>query len=516
MDSGGQRQRFLADLDAKVAAYDPVKPFLKENTILGEFERGLYSAPGAIAYTVQSAIPYYGQVWSFNMLRRDSYQSTRQRLVAEGHSRAFSADVAERIALPAAAIQYPLDRLGLHALKGKVPWLSGVMARVTAKVTSRLTGQLIARGAGRAAVGGLIELPTELGQDLVPYILQDLAHEFDARIPDIIWRNGKDGVWDGYVFKVAQTAGAVLPLSILMAGGGSFRDARLAELPRTPDDHLLALGITPEHLAGIRSARGLNELDDAAISAWQARRPESPGAKAATDRLLAAENTRRQDMRRAEATGILPTVIAAGDGFTLIDSQTGGQIGRAETPERAVALAGAHARMREELSADETAYLVSQFQGAQAATRSDGSKERTRTEIRPELLLASQRAADDPGAELRILNQQRGREAVGEAPAGMGAAILGEHLTEVREGVREMTHRIYRGGSILTIFHEDGHKLLRRAQERGLLPRQEGAIAKALAPARQDTLRGMAARALDEVLRYFEESGVFPLDFPLE
>lgn len=465
-----QRQAadFLADLqDIVETDFDPVKPFAKEGTVLGALERGLYHTPGAALTTATALVPRAGPLITIDMLAKGNYRSMRAEFIHRGLDREAASQAAQSIALPAALIQAPLERLGALGFVNKVPGLS--------KLTERLTSTLLTRYLARAGTSAAIEFGTELGQDFVPYVLADIAHELNPAFPDTVWENGKDGVLDGYAMKALETFAAVAPLSILMAGGASFRDARVREFARASDQQILATGILPEDLPAIRQAKGVAAQDRVLQEAWTRRDPFSASAKTASDQLLAQHRAAVEAQRAAELQGNQPAILATDQGFTLYDPATGEELGRAADPESATRLFFAAQQDRAEASADEIAFLSSLLEGSRATTTTDQQGEQTRNDLRPEALTQLEAAARDPGAEARILAQQQAREAVGEATPGIGGVVLGEHLTEFKQGVRQMTNRLYlgSGASLLTVFHEDGHRLLKRAQDRGLLPREE-------------------------------------------
>lgn len=467
---------FVADLQSFIeGSYDPVRPLLPEDSWGGHFERGLYSAPGAITSSATSMIPYYGQAWTVQLSYEENYQSIRQRLIAGDMDRGEARRRAKDLALPAALIQLPLDRVGLHALKGKLPFVSKAVDKVMDRLGAGITGRYL----GRAAAGVLTETPTEMGQDLVPYALQELAHELDPAMPGVEFHNGKDGVFDGYGFKFAETLGAVLPLSLFMAGGSVFRDARLSALQEATDDQFLACGVVLEDLARLRAARSLTGFERVAGEVWTRRDPASDSARSAALRLRTEALAGRADVEQASREGLLPRVTGSREkGYTVYDSASGTVLGHAPDHEAATRLAAQHLRGLDERHAGLLPYFATMLESAdQASAAATRPGDSTTYDIAPFGEMTPEQAELlAPGAESRHVAQTALRERMAGGDGQTLFSILGLSVTDMdglKLDLRRTVNHLRGGATVLDVVHEKTHGFRREARARGRLTRED-------------------------------------------
>lgn len=462
-DAHTRARDFVADLDRMVQSdFDPVRSPFTAGSTADSLTKGLYAAPGALATTVEALVPG-GQVFMINLMAQDNYQSVRQRLLAEGMGQAQARQIAQGIALPAALIQAPLERLGAGAIAQRIPAVNAAVQNLTKSLTARFVS--------RAVGGAAVEWTTETAQDLVPSVLQDVGQALGTDIPDIQWQ-GKGGVFDGFQDQSLQTLGAILPLAIMGAASGHFADRRLQAFAAAPDSHLLALGIAPDQIAAIRTANGLGQLEAAVDSAFQSRDLTRESAKAAQAQLeqeATADATRITDARD---NGILPRAEADPDGgWTLFDTVTGEELGKATTPEDAARLAAAHANLTGDADADRIAAVVTAYQAAQSS--GDWSRETGRTTLTT-LDLGTTLTTEDvkqrsAAARARVEAQER----IDGGDGSIARQIFGESDTRRAEGQLRTVNRILEGGSVLDVFHEEAHGFRRAARAAGTLTRED-------------------------------------------
>jgi hypothetical protein len=313
-------------------------------------------------------------------------------------------------------------------------------------------------------------------QDVIPYFVQEL----DATAPDAdaaLFFYGRDGE-PGYWTQRIDTFWAMLPAVAMGAGGATLRaKATREELERaaaaTQNERMLkAAGIVEESRQAILAEADPGKRLDLFGAALKMADPQV--AKEGQAELDAARVKQEQAQADGELAGIVPRVVKAGEAWTVYDPETGDEVGKAATPAEGSALATAHMERMQEVEADQVAYLASLLEfGDKVTEKGDGPGERTVLDLRVgEEMTAEQMAARSEKDEARVLEQARAREALGETP-GFADIVLGESITELRRGVREMTLRLFRGGSVLTLGHEDAHRMLRKAQAKGLLQRDE-------------------------------------------
>lgn len=485
--------------------FDPVKHLNASNTLLGIAERAAYATPLTLEFMGVALLPGVGTAASLRIGEGFIYEQMRDSMMKSGMSDADSSRVAWEAA-PYIAVPYTaLEKLGANVLVKKMPLFDKAVQAVTNKLAS---------GAARYGVRALgiagFETGIENVQDFMPAAVQEVhaALDREVTVKGVVWSNGKDGFLDGYWEHTAVTFGVMLPLAFIGATGGIQRDTRAREFAAASDARLRALGIRPEGVANIRAAaeQGLGSLD-ATIEAELARRnPLSEDSRAAVEELkeeLRAEAEAASAAGAAlEADGSWPRIVRSGNTWTLYDQTSGEELGRVGSQAEALEMAAGHMGLNEERDADEIGYLATLLEGEAATAGTDLEGERTVGKLAPgEEMSVAAMAARSEEDERRVMAQVRAREARGEEP-GWADIVLGEHRTELRNGVREMTNQLYSGGSLLTVFHEDGHKLLRKAQGKGKLLRPELiALGRAL-----DQVYGGKKTKSGEAMRFLPEN----------
>lgn len=454
---------FVADLDRMVQSdFDPVRSPFTAGSVADNLTKGLYTLPGVGATIAQSLVPG-GQVFMINLMAEDNYQSTRQQLLASGVDQEKARQIAQSIALPAALIQAPLERLGAGAIAQRFPAVDAAVKNLTKNLTARF----IARTAG----GLTSEMVTETAQNYVPDVLQDLGHALGQDMPDVQW-TGKGGVFEDFEGQTLQLLGALIPLAIMGAGKGYLGDRRLQTFAAAPDSHLLALGIAPDKVAAIRAANGIGQLEAAVDSAFESRDITSESAKAAQAQLEQEATAEAARITDARDNGILPRAEADPEGgWTLFDTVTGEELGKATTPEDAARIATAHANLSGEADADRIAAVVTAYQAAQASgdwSRDTGRSTATSLDLGTSLTTddIKRRSAE---ARARVEAQER----VDGGDGSIARQIFGESDTRQAEGQLRTVNRILEGGSVLDVFHEEAHGFRRAARAAGTITRED-------------------------------------------
>ncbi|GAA5120717.1 hypothetical protein GCM10023212_14760 [Luteolibacter yonseiensis] len=173
--------------------------------------------------------------------------------------------------------------------------------------------------------------PTRAVQEISTALSQDLPH--------IRW-GGKGGALDGHWSRSSGVLSRLLPLTIIGHAGGTKASQRINAFTTASDTDLAAIGATPESITRFRqsqltgkgaSARALATLIDTLD-------PNSASARAAVIDLENRAAASRRAAAELQSNGGLPRVMAQDGGWTVYDSATGQEIGRATTPEGAAAI----------------------------------------------------------------------------------------------------------------------------------------------------------------------------------
>lgn len=474
----GERN-FVADIRRlRDGQYDPVKR-LAEGKWTSAIEGGIYSTYGALASTAVMAIPYAGLPMMYASMTGTAYEDTRFRLMDAGMTDEQASNFASEYAPLIGALQIVPERIGFLAVTRKLPALEKVLTTVSNRVTNRAM-----RFAATTATLGALETGTELAQDLVPALVQDVASALSEDIPDVDWQDE----FKAYDEKTLSTFVAVLPLAILGAAGGLSREARAQAFAEASPVQLRALGITDEHIENIQAAaaEGPGSLNRAIDDARKNRVPESEQAKAAAAELQAQIDAATAAQEELKNSRMIPDVRRLADGkWVVTDAENGMEVGRADTTAEAYRLAQAHSSALNERVADTTAMSARELLAEEQAG--------WRRDVVATTMQAADMAADQLGAnasetELKLgveMDTQRltGRDAARAArqieledmaEGGDGSAVRsvwGQSVTEMHEDVRTTINRVFAGGSIMTVFHEKGHEMRRKAIASGAINR---------------------------------------------
>jgi hypothetical protein len=464
------RKNFIADVERiRNETYDPVKVLNPDSAILRTLERGAYAAPGAIATSAAALVPFAGAAATYYHMEESAYRDMRRTLMDGGMSDADASDTAEGLAPLIAIPQAALERIGAGALVGKLPGLEKALAATANRITST-AGRYAAR---TGAIAGF-ETAIENTQDLIPALLQDAASALEQDVPGVVWKNGKDGFFDGYWEKTATTAVAILPLALIGGAGGLSAEGRAKAFAEAPDLHLRVLGISQDGIARIRAAQaqGRYQAEQTIEAELAARDPRSEDAMEATQELAETLQAEKDAVAAASDNGIMPRAVRGTDGtWTLYDTATGSEIGQAPDWQRAAQLATTHANFSADQDADRIATVFTAYQAAEVSGQWGTDTDRP-TEIDLDLgrtLTAEQAAAQSASARERVAAQER-------LMGGDGSVtniVLGQSRTELAQGQLRTVNRILEGGSVLDVFHEETHGFRRQAHARGTLTRED-------------------------------------------
>jgi hypothetical protein len=175
----------------------------------------------------------------------------------------------------------------------------------------------------------------------------------------------------------------------------------------------------------------------------------------------------------ATVHGILPKAVqSSADGsWTLYDTTTGQEIGKAPDWKSAAALSTAHANYTEDRDADRIAAAFTAYQAAQVSgdwSRQVGRSTENQLDLGTTLTTHDiQQRSDESRARAEAQDRFDGGD--GSIPR----QILGESRTRQAEGQLRTINRILAGGSVLEVFHEEAHGFRRAARDAGTITRED-------------------------------------------
>lgn len=464
-------RNFEADINRiRDASYDPIKVLNPDNTFLRVGEKIAYGAPQTVGFMAVAALPGIGTPMSYaateSMLYRDMRDSAMQGGANDAAASAWANEAAPLVAIPYVA----LEKVGVNAALGKMPFFNQFLQGINNRVTNAA-----ARFGARTVATAGAETVIENVQDLLPALTQEAASALSRDVPGVVWKNGKDGFLDGYWENTAVVFGTMLPLSVFAGLGGVQKDTRLRAFGEASDTELRALGITPENVKGIRAgmAQGPGSAEVAIEAALAGRNPMSEDAKAAVAELEAEIKAKQAATEEGQRSGVLPRFYRDGNGWTVFDGQTGAEVGKAKTPDDAMRIASAHSEAVDSANADQTAFLFTMLEAGEKTAGTKG----TSFDFRPgEKVTTTQKAAESAVDEARILEQVAAKEAI-SGDGQFADIVLGQSATEFKERARETVNRINAGGSALTVFHEEAHGFWREARAQGRLTAEDAITA---------------------------------------
>lgn len=448
-------------------SYDPIKKL--NDGWLGAVEGGIYAAPAAISTTVLAMTPVAGQYLTYQMMKGSAYSSVRGDLISRGMNPDKAAEFADEWATPIAALQYIPERIGFETITRNLPVFNKTLTRLSDGIRNRAL-----RGLTATAATGAVELSTEMVQDLVPGFVQEVAGALQEDVPDVVWMNGKDGVFDDYGFKTIETAVAILPLAIFGAAIGLNREARAKAFAEAAPAQRSAFGITTEANAKIdaAAAQGQASLNAAIDEAMATRNPNSETAKAAVVALEAEQKAQEENAKLAIDSGVFPVIRQNAEGWTVIDRDTGAEYGPLPTPEDAMRLARANFSAVQDANAEQIGYMASMLEGVALTTKNDKGKTDTSLDL-GQAMTATIMAASSPEAAAQVRQQLEVMEKAGEIDEDFAGLVFGSSQTDFEQGQRRTLNKLFQGSSIATVFHEAWHGYSAEALATGRMTRDE-------------------------------------------
>lgn len=441
--------------------YNPIKSAFGEGDP-GWLESGIYGIPEVFASTAVAAVPYVGQVAIFSSVEGTAYDTVRNNLrpkLGDEKASAMAAEWAPIIAAPTMAI----EKLQAASLLGKFPILEKTLNRITDQISNTAL-----RAGTRMVAGSVEQTASEMVQDYLPSIAQDMANAMEEQIPDVQWR-GKGGVFDGFWTQFATTMVSMSPLAVGTGAGAISAEGRARAFQSATDNQLRAFGVKQSGIDAIRNAQGQSSLNTAVNSALVDRDPNSELAKAAVEAEDAEVRRQLQEATVLSDSGAFPTIVQSPDGFIVSDKSTGATYGPVATSGEAVALAQSNFSAAKRINDEQVAYLGSMLDAV--ASSPDG---KTTTELDLSTVMTPLMAQNlAPGASNRIKDQLSLIERAQGLTEDFAGQVFGMSQTDFETGQRQTINRLFSGSSVATVFHEKWHGQYAEALATGRITRDE-------------------------------------------
>lgn len=439
--------------------YAPTQPLAPKDSTRRAVEEGVYAIPGAITTSAVAFIPVVGMPLSFGMMKEFDREKYRREILADGGSRDDAYRLAGGMSMVSAVPNMLLEKFQSYGLAGKVPGMGKVFGKI-----DDIFANKVGRFGTKMFVAGAAETAVELTQHANTDLVQDITSSFEAAVPGIEWKNGKDGHFDGYFNKTLTTFVAVAPLGVIVAGRGLTQESRAEAMKKASPLERKAFGITEEASARIDAAKTPREMVEAFSFAVKTREPFSDTAQESVMELEEMHRMRTQTNEDAETFGVSPSVRKTPDKstFEVFDRLTGDTLAEVDTAQEATEEVFHQLQMKEEESRQYFQELLASFEAAALDVEQSGEA----VEVGTGTFTDADAEAAMPGSDRRL---QTERELVEQRDGGTGAVaqevmsegqsgqIAGVYVPAGKMGRKEAVTQLHNSASVLTLIHERGH-----------------------------------------------------------
>ena len=456
----------------------PITALAPKDSTLRAVEEGIYAMPGALTSSAVAFIPGVGLPLTFGMMKEFDREKYRREILSNGGSREDAYRISGAMSMVSAVPNALLEKFQSYGLAGKIPGMSKVFNKL-----DDIFANKIARGGTKMFVAGTAETAVELTQQANTDLVQDITNsfkEFNPIVPDIEWKNGKDGHFDGYFNKAITTFVAVAPLGVMVAGRGMSLESKAEAMKVASPLERKAFGITEEASAKLDAAQTPREMVEAFENAVKTREPWSETAQESVMELEAMHDMRAKTNEDSEKFGVSPAVRRTPDSptFEVFDRATGETIVEVETSREATEEVFSQLQLKEEENAHYFQELQASFEAASLDVEQSGESVEVATGkfTDAEVELASPEAGRRLQTERELLEQRDGGtgEVAQEVMSDRNTqTIAGAYTPAGNMGRKEAVTQIYNGSSVLTLIHERGHAKRRKLMQSGAWTRAD-------------------------------------------
>lgn len=339
-----------------------------------------------------------------------------------------------------------------------------------ALIQGGLTKAIAKRALGRTAIIGGVENLVELGQDVTPLALQELLGAFQQDMPGVdLAKEFPEGFWKSR----ADVAIGMFPLILLGVGGGAIKDGIDIRSIRFDSAKLDALGIQPEAATRILDLQQQGNHEAAASAyqeAWKNKRPmdlqKLQDLGAINDKEAAAIE---QEMKEAGVT-----IRRESDAWVVRQNADGAEA-RFETADEAIEGFRSAVSQRN-IEADENLMAAFEALAEKAKPGEEFSildrtaslqdfwneaKDRRDAAVDESGRQKAQSEMDAIWSRWQVERQRHEAAGLPELPMSK-LRVLGQSVTEFREGVATYASRIFQGGGAIDAVEEKAENDVRR------------------------------------------------------
>lgn len=408
--------------------------------------------PGVTLTSLTMAVPVAGPLFMGASMTGSAQESmyvyARNQGMSEDDAGFYSSALAPVVMVP----QFALEKVKASIWMRKVPGVENAIMKINSAVTNKWGRKAGAFLTISAAEGGI-----EVLQDITQNTVQEVASWNESFAPEFHWTAE---TWES-IKSFPEMAASMMVLS----GIGTFRHSRVetsnkALKSETTHQERVRHGFRPEDSKAIANAKNQAELNAAVEQAWENRDYNSESAKQAREE----EMEKRMELAKLEAEArasgnMLPRLQYEENGtWSVIDQESGEIIASGLDGQGARDAAAAHSTLLDENMADTVAKLADMMEGI------EGTKAKGQTTVLDPFLGVNEKNVERilKGGEKAMMGQ-----AALEGQSTDGRTIYGVSQTEFSKRGRNAVNRIWKGGNILTVFHEEAHAIYNLAKRSG-------------------------------------------------
>jgi len=477
--------------DILMSKAEPLDYVTDENSIGRFFEEAAYQVPqvavsiGTVAapmilsgvvgvggYALQAARGA-SAVAGFSMSASEVAESKRQGYLEGGADFDTASKKSNSLATYAQTLpHYFLERFQGGAITRKSKFADTLMNKLDSKLRNRA-----ARFVSKYTAQATIQTAEEMGQNIYTEMVKDITNVFDSEMSDVVWSNGKDGVFDEFWAQSAVTFLSMSPFAAGSAAGLMDAENRAAAWAKLPDLHLKAYGFDQKSIDNLKNAETPREKTRAYTDAQAIRDGFSEESKEAIDIINTAAEAQAEALLQEQYTGDFPMVnVSFVDGkpsFKVYEPKTDELLLDTDSSDEATAAALEWADKKADEDDARFIFLNSLMKAsAQMTERDPKSAKRLDT---GEIMTALKNMAKDPEHANRVFSQAQRAEIRNGGDGDIanlvfGKRVYGSNRMSIDESRQiKLIDTIYAGGNIMTLIHEEGHGLFKTGVETGVI-----------------------------------------------
>lgn len=472
-----RNKNFVTDLRTALKDWKtPSRPVFEG--ALGAVESGVYASPSVLYSLALGFLPRIGAPLMASTMYGASKESYRQNILAGGiASRDQAEEFSGALGMIGAAPMYFSEKLKWVAIAGKAPMFQTLFNKI-----NNVVGNSAARLTARFAIANVGETNIEMGQEVLEAFVQDMGSIYSKYIPGVNWKDGENGVFDGYAYKYIESMVAMTPFGVTASVGGINKETRAEVFASTPRQVRTMSGVTDADNDRIDKAETIAQKVEAVGIAQANADPNSPQAKQEVDRYVAQQQLETKALSDLQRAGLFPLIQVSQEKqgvVEIVDPETGDVVNRIDNSSTGVAEAVfAYMELQDDVNQDRIDELAGMVDIAVESLKESKDPDKITLELGKAmdvqgLLAEFPQYADRVRAQVSRLENLENKEIVNGGDGGISRAVYGINEAQNENDVKSYNTRIYGRTTAWSLIHEHGHKAFKRALDSGALTLKE-------------------------------------------